>query len=158
MSFTLESMVKASLVLSLVIATFSPVLLATLPAATANELNITAYNQTNALSTLVFQQVNNTVFCGNAGSCNPTTSTGGFYAQANLFSAFAFVLNGFGVLMTALINTPYILSTWTGELFSIIGYPITTAGLINGELTGFMAFIIAIIGVSALMKFPLRSA
>ena len=153
----LESFVKAILIVSILSISMSPVFFSTLPSTVATKLNLTAVNATNNLNNLVFKQTNNTALCGTPTGCNPQNSTGGVYAQANLFSAFAFVLNGFGYLVSTLINTPYIMSIWIGEAVSIMAFPISTTAMIEAMLPAFISFIIIIVCVSALMKYPMRS-
>ncbi len=153
----IESWVKAILITSLFSITLSPVFFNTLPTSVAQKLNLTASNTTSSLNNLVFRQTNNTVFCGSAAGCNGQNKTGGVYASYNLFTAFAFVLNGFGDLVTSLINTPFIMSVWIGETLSIAQLPVSSITAIETELPAFISFIMLLIAVSAIMKYPIRS-
>lgn len=153
----LESWVKAILIVSLFSATLSPVFFNTLPTDLAQQLNMTSSNATAGLNNLVFRQTNNTVFCGTAAGCASQNRTGGVYANTNLFTAFAFVLNGFGDLVSSLVSTPFILGMWVGQALSIINLPVTSIATIQQELPAFISFLLIIVCVSTIMKFPMRS-
>ena len=148
---TIESLPKAIAVITIMIVILMPFLYSVLPASTANQLNITGLNSSNQLNNLVFGQVTG-VALNKTGGLNQNPTAGG-----GIFQGFAFVMQGFGLAVTAIVQTPYILGTLGGTLISQFG--LTTQGqaaLVN-EMTSFTAFLFIIIGISAYMKYPLRS-
>lgn len=157
MPFRVESVTHALLIVGLFMATLAPALGSVLSPQIASQFNQSAYQTTGALQNYVFKQVNNTAFCGTSASC--TNSSGGFFAanNANAATIFGFVLNGFGTLMTALVQTPFIMASLIGTTLQVTGTPIVTNTLIQNDLAAFVDFCFVVIGISAYMKFPILS-
>jgi hypothetical protein len=159
MPFTIEGVVAAILVVSLFITILGPALYSTLSPALAGSFNASATNSSGQLQGYVFKQVNNTAFCGEATKNCGQNSTGGFSAiTATSGSGFAFVLQGFGVLVGSLIQAPIIMTNMLSNLMVIIGYPTTAATAMKGDLEAFVIFIFLLVAISAYMKFPLRNS
>lgn len=154
MAWTIESTIMAIIIGTLFITLLAPAFFATYPAGMANSLNITASNGTSSLQGLVYGQTYNISQCGSATTCQ--NKTGGLNtAPTGIFEGFAFYLQGFGSLMQSLLNAPMIMATLLQQLVAYGGYPISDG--ITVALQQFIAFIITIVGISALMKYPMRN-
>ena len=163
MAITLDSMVKAGLLLSFIIPLFTYITI-TLPTPTPlvgtsnNTYNISAeYNNT---ATYISTQFAGTTTAIKHLSLN---STGGFYASPIEYEAFAFIFDGFGQMMQDVVQLP-ILDTMTMHLF-VLGLEQIVPGVLAGVLVvgigimqTYLLFSLIMTGLGMVMKYNPKSS
>lgn len=127
----------------------------------ANQLNITFYNTSQALQTMVIANVSKVAF-GNCppqstASCNNNRTTG-FFANINLFTAPAFILAGFGYVAQALLNMPNIVGIMVSATATVFAIPVYNLAGDTALFIGFLSFLIVGLGISYYGKFNLFQA
>ena len=132
MAITLDSMVKAGLLLAFIIPLFTYITI-TLPTPTPlvgtsnTTYNISAeYNNT---ATYISTQFAGTTTAIKHLSLN---STGGFYASPIEYEAYAFIFDGFGQMMQDVVQLP-VLDAMTMQLF-VLGLEQIMPGMLAGML------------------------
>ena len=134
MAITLDSMVKAGLLLAFIIPLFTYITI-TLPTPTplSGSLNTSAqYNitrQYNATAAYVSSQ-----FAGTATAIKHLSlnASGGFYASPIEYEAYAFIFDGFGQMMQDIVQLP-VLDAMTMQLF-VLGLQQIMPGILAGVL------------------------
>ena len=154
----IENTIIALMVVVVLIAMLAPAFFGVLPPTIAQQLNNTGINGSTNLQGLIFRPINNTAFCGTPQSC--TSQTGGFNTNVGSgpFSGFAFVMQGFGSAMTILVQAPVILGTLAAVLITNTGFSTQVNSTLSNSISGLVSFLFILVGISAIMKFPLRQS
>ena len=165
MAITLDSMVKAGLLLAFIIPLFTYITV-TLPAPTplSGSLNASAqYNiskQYNSTATYIRTQ-----FAGSTSAIKNLSlnANGGFYASPIEYEAFAFIFDGFGQMMQDIVQLP-VLDAMTMQLF-VLGLEQIMPGLLAGMLVvgigimqTYLLFSLIMTGLSMVMKYNAKSS
>jgi hypothetical protein len=165
MAITLDSMVKAGLLLAFIIPLFTYITI-TLPTPTpltgasntAAQYNIS--RQYNATATYISTQ-----FAGTTTAIQNLSlgSSGGFYASAIEYEAFAFIFDGFGQMMQDIVQLP-ILDAMTMHLF-LLGLQQIMPGILAGVLVvgigimqTYLLFSLIMTGLGMIMKYNPKSS
>ena len=165
MAITLDSMVKAGLLLAFIIPIFTYITI-TLPTPTplSGSLNTSAqYNisrQYNATANYISTQFAGTATAIKGLSLN---TTGGFYASPIEYEAFAFIFDGFGQMMQDIVQLP-VLDAMTMQLF-VLGLQEIMPGILAGVLVvgigimqTYLLFSLIMTGLSMVMKYNAKSS
>lgn len=116
----------------------------------ASKLNFTQANATGQINQNFFQPLNQTSFGG-------SNHTGGFFANIQVFNGLAFVFSGIGSVMLAILNLPRIMILILGTSLTVLDVPTATASFMIGLFFEMILTVLILIGISAWMKFDLRS-
>ena len=127
-----------------------PMLASPLPPAAANALNQTAYNESQTFNISVYRPTNSTLFHKQNGNY-----TGGFFAQVTIFTGLAFVIDGIGNVMLAILNIPGMFATYMGVGFGALPLALASQAMLQALVYEFIGFTLLILGVSAWMKYRL---
>ena len=163
MAMDLDSILKTGVLLAFLLPALA-IVGTTLPAPTSPYVSqAEATNITTAMNgTAQFIDVNflHTVGGLNKTLTNPTN--GSYYANPTIFQAFAFILSGFGTVMTDIVMLPYldfVALNYIATGFSLILPPSALSFIMGGTdlLYSYMLVSMLLLGVSAIQKYNMRS-
>lgn len=157
-----DTILKAGLLMALILPALA-IVSGTLPMPTSPYMPM---NQSNAIvlgMNNTARQINynfmKTVTGLNSTLLSPTN--GSFFANPTIFQAFAFILSGFGTVMTDIVYLPYldvISMNYIASGFSL-GLPISALYFVHGGITllyGYMLLSMFLLGISAIEKYNMR--
>lgn len=141
----------AILITSACLAILFPFFASSLPSNAANQLNETAYNETQTFNTSVYGSLSNTLL----GKQTNGNYTGGLFANVDLFTGLAFVVNGFGFVILSLLNVPsmFIIYLSVGLAYSPV--PINMQAILIKALLEVMLVGVFALALSMWMKFKM---
>ena len=164
MDINLGSIIKAGLIMAFVLPMFA-LILGTAPTPPPILMQGSNINAT-ALST----QMNNTSlyvqgqFLRSVSGLNSTllSTNGSFYANPTIFQAFAFILQGFGMVMQDIVMIPYldyvsINFILTGMSYNLPNFLVSVIKVGLDLLYAYMLMSMLLMGVSAIEKYQMKS-
>lgn len=113
------------------------------PAFSANIIGQANTMQSNYISK-TFNPINATL-TGNSTGFNTPLSGG-------VFSAFAFVVNGFGIIVGAITNSLYITSQLTSTVLAVVGIPLSVATILPPLIITFLVTYVLVYFMFTWMK------
>lgn len=135
----------------------------TLPAPIINgQPNNNITNQLNSVGIYVNNSITGDV-ASLQGQLFNQKNQSGFYSSPTVFSAFAFILSGFGTVMTTIIQLPYL--DWISMSSLMTGLSTILPGVIVGVLQVgvsllylYLAFCLMMLGISMIQKYNVLSS
>lgn len=165
MDLNLASILKASLIVAFILPAFSLInLTVPMSAPLVNQgINQTQINQTIGLMNATSKTISTRFLTTVTGMNKSLTGTNGsFSANPTIFQSFAFILEGFGTMMTDIVMLPYL------DIISLnylaagmqIAMPSYAIGFIKmgiDLLYGYMLITILLLGVSMIQKYNAKT-
>jgi len=164
MAVTLDTIVKSGLLVAFIIPIFAYMAI-TLPAPTPIATGVTSSSSYN-----ITAQYNNTAtyirtkFVGSTAAIShlALNTSGGFYASAIEYEAFAFIFDGFGQMMQDIVQIP-ILDVMAMNMF-MLGLDSIFPTVVSGALVAgialmqaYLMFSMVMLGLSMIMKYNART-
>ena len=162
MGLNLDTLIKTGVILAFILPALA-IVATTLPPPTSPYMpQSEAVNITTSMNgTAQFIDTHFLQTVGGLNSSLTTSTNGSFYSNPTIFQAFAFILQGFGTVMTDIVMIPYldfVSLNYIASGFSL-GLPTGSLTFVQGGidlLYAYMLISMLLLGISAIQKYNLR--
>ena len=151
MGFTLYKLLAAVIVTATCLSLLFPFFGSALPPATANAINVSAYDAQQTFNSSIYSNINKTVI----GSNKNGNYTGSFFVNVNLLTGLAFVPAEFGQVVLSILNLPAVFVTLLSLGLAYSPLPTGMTALMIKGVVEFIVVIILITFFSGWLKFNL---
>jgi len=121
----------------------------------ANQYVGVAVGSANGINSQVFNPIQ--VSSNAVQTNNQTNRTHGFFAQIQVFTGLAFVFDGIGNIILALLNLPIMIQTIMVLPLTLLGFATPQVITILTLFRELIVFVILMVGISAWLKYNVRS-